>query len=333
MRRALVTGAAGFIGGHLCRYLKERNYHVYATDYAAPRYGTVVCNASNWNLDLRDYDAVEYSFHGMEWCDEIYHLAADMGGMGFIGHSSNQLDIMRNNVMINGNLAKVAWDSYPQEIKVLFTSSACVYPRVLQAEMVELVETDAWRGEPDDAYGIEKLFSERLWRHVASPTGLSVHIARFHNIFGPYGSWNDGREKAPAAMCRKVATAKLTGNPEVEIWGDGKAVRSFCYIDDCLEMLFRLTQSQHQFSWDPINIGTDRAVTINGLADIIADAAGVKIEKKYVSGPRGVHFRNADLTKMREVLDYEPQWSLEDGLKVTYDWIEEQVAESLDGPE
>lgn len=327
MTKVLVTGAAGSVGGHLCRYLKDRGYWVRAVDHVDPRYGDVPCDEGLWNLDLRKVYYARTATRGMDW---VFALAADMGGMGFI--SRNHFGILKNNALINVNMARTA----DRVDRVLFTSSACVYPERLQMDEGEagtkgargLEESHAWAGKPDTAYGIEKLFSEELYTQLASGfKGRQTRIARFHNIFGPRGSWNDGREKAPAALCRKVAVAKLTGNPEVEIWGDGRQTRSFCYVDDCLEMLMRLMLSD----WaGPLNIGTDRLVSINELADTIADVAGIKIVKKHdLSKPQGVRGRNADLTLMRDVLNYEPQVSLEEGLAKTYAWIETQARKEL----
>jgi nucleoside-diphosphate-sugar epimerase len=209
----------------------------------------------------------------------------------------------------------------------VFTSSACVYPEDLQMgddDAPMLREEDAWVGKADTAYGVEKLMSEEVYLRLAEDTETEVRLARFHNIFGPEGSWNDGREKAPAAMMRKAAQAALNGTNQIEVWGDGLALRSFCYIDDCLEMLLRLMASDYA---QPLNIGTDRAVTINELALIAAGCAGIDdAELVHVPGPQGVRGRNADLTKMRRVLAYEPRVSLEDGMAIAYKWIEEQVA-------
>ncbi len=192
--------------------------------------------------------------------------------------------------------------------------------------MTPLKEEDAYPAQPQDAYGWEKLIAERLIHHYQQDYGMETRTVRFHNIFGPYGTWDGGREKAPAALCRKIARAKLSGNPEVEIWGDGEQTRSFCYIDDCVEGLYRLMQSDYS---EPLNLGQDRMVSINELADIIADVAEIPIEKRHVDGPQGVRGRNSDNNRLREVLGWEPQISLEDGLKRTYDWIEAQVRQQM----
>jgi nucleoside-diphosphate-sugar epimerase len=212
--------------------------------------------------------------------------------------------------------------------RYLYTSSACIYPEHLQedANVKPLKEEDAYPAYPQDAYGWEKLVSERLCTHYRQDYGIETRIVRFHNIFGEMGTWEGGREKAPAAMCRKIAAAKLTGRHEIEIWGDGEQTRSFCYIDDCTEGIYRLMRSDFN---EPLNLGQDRMVTINQLADIIANIAGIDVERRHIDGPQGVRGRNSDNTKLREVLGWEPAISLETGLERTYNWIEQQVASSL----
>jgi nucleoside-diphosphate-sugar epimerase len=241
--------------------------------------------------------------------------------MGFI--SSHHAEILHNNSLINIHTLEASRQNGVS--RYLFTSSACVYPEFLQedANVAPLKESDVYPAMPQDAYGWEKLVSERLCMHYRDDYGIETRIVRFHNIFGEKGTWDGGREKAPAALCRKIAKAKLTDDHEIEIWGDGEQTRSFCYISDCLEGLHRLMRSDFH---EPLNLGQDRMVTINELADMIADIAGVSIAKKHVSGPQGVRGRNSDNTKLREVLEWEPQVSLEDGLRVTYDWIAQQVA-------
>ena len=212
--------------------------------------------------------------------------------------------------------------------RYLFTSSACVYPEYLQedADVTPLKEEDAYPALPQDAYGWEKLVVERLCTHYREDNGIETRLVRFHNIFGPLGTWMGGREKAPAALCRKIAVAKLTGNPVIEIWGDGEQTRSFCYIDDCVEGIHRLMRSEYH---EPLNLGQDRMVTINQLADIIAQIAGVEIEKEHVPGPQGVRGRNSDNARLRRVLEWEPQITLEEGLEQTYAWIEEEVRQRV----
>ncbi|MBL8798313.1 MAG: NAD-dependent epimerase/dehydratase family protein [Planctomycetia bacterium] len=314
--KALVTGAGGFIGHHLVKYLKEQGYWVRGVDRKLPQYAA--SGADEFRLlDLRKLgDCVQATRD----IDEVYALAADMGGMGFI--SQHHARILRNNLLISTHTLEAARRNRVQ--RYLYASSACVYPEYLQErpEVTALREEDAYPAQPQDAYGWEKLVTERACQHFREDYGLETRIVRFHNIYGPLGTWQGGREKAPAAMCRKVASAKLTNNPVIEIWGDGEQTRSFCYIDDCLEGIERLMRSDYA---EPLNLGTDRLVTINELADLTAAVAGIAIEKKYVAGPQGVRGRNSDNTRLRDVLQWEPQVSLEEGLARTYRWIEDQV--------
>ncbi|VAW43081.1 dTDP-glucose 4,6-dehydratase, partial [hydrothermal vent metagenome] len=272
-------------------------------------------------LDLRRW---ENCLEATESIDEVYALAADMGGMGFI--SSNHSQILHNNLLINLHTLEAARQNGVKQH--LFTSSACVYPeyKQLEASVLPLKEEDALPAQPQDAYGWEKLLVEQLCFHYDDEYEIQTRTVRFHNIFGSLGTWDGGREKAPAALCRKIAVAKLTGNPEVEIWGDGEQTRSFCHIDDCTTGLYKLMRSDYTL---PLNLGQDRLVTINQLADIIAEIAGISIEKKHISGPQGVRGRNSDNTRLREVLDWEPSVSLEEGLAETYAWIEAQVKAKL----
>ena len=318
--RVLVTGAGGFIGGHLVTYLKKRGYWVRGADLKYPEFS----QSETDEFELLDLRRWENCLRATEGIDEVYALAADMGGMGFI--SSHHAEILYNNSLINLHTLEAARENNVS--RYLYTSSACIYPEFLQEEtnVAPLKESDAYPAMPQDAYGWEKLVSERLCMHYREDYGIETRIVRFHNIFGEKGTWDGGREKAPAAICRKVAIAKLTGNHEIEIWGDGEQTRSFCYITDCVEGIYRLMQSDFH---EPLNLGQDRMVTINQLADIVADIAGITVTKKHVEGPQGVRGRNSDNTKLREVLGWEPQVSLEDGLRTTYRWIEEQVAAGL----
>ncbi len=320
MTRVLVTGAGGFIGHHLVTYLKAKGCWVRGVDLKHPEFEPTVADEFEI-LDLRRWDACLQATRGV---DEVYALAADMGGMGFI--SAHHAQILHNNILINTHTMEAARVNGVG--RYLYTSSACVYPEYLQtaADVTPLKEEDAYPAQPQDAYGWEKLITERLAHHYREDYGMETRTVRFHNIFGPLGTWEGGREKAPAAMCRKVAVAKLTGDPTVEIWGDGEQTRSFCYIDDCVEGLYRLMRSDYR---DPLNLGQDRLISINELVDLVAEAAGVAVEKKHVAGPMGVRGRNSNNDRLREVLGWEPRVSLEEGLARTYRWIEGQVRDKL----
>ena len=319
--QVLVTGAGGFIGHHLVTFLKQQGYWVRGVDQKYPEYGAT--DADEFELlDLRRWFNCLQATRGI---DEVYALAADMGGMGFI--SSHHAEILRNNALINMHTLEAARLNGIQ--RYLYTSSACIYPEYLQtdADVTPLKEEDAYPAQPQDAYGWEKLVAERLCLHYREDYGLATRVVRFHNIFGPLGTWDGGREKAPAAICRKVAMAKLTGNCEMEIWGDGEQTRSFCYIDDCVTGIYKLMRSEYA---EPLNLGQDRLVTINQLADMVAAIAGVRMVKKHVPGPQGVRGRNSDNTRLRQVLGWEPEIALEEGLTRTYTWIEEQVRAQLE---
>jgi GDP-D-mannose 3',5'-epimerase len=317
--KVLVTGAGGFIGHHLVTFLKEKGYWVRGADIKHPEFGETEAD----EFLLLDLRRRENCFEATAAVDEVYALAADMGGMGFI--SAHHAEILYNNTTINFHTLEAARKNSVK--RYLFASSACVYPEYKQiaTDVSPLRETDAYPAQPQDAYGWEKLITERLCTHYREDYGLETRIARFHNIYGPLGTWTGGREKAPAAICRKVATAKLTGNHEIEIWGDGEQTRSFCYIDDCVEGIYKLMRSDFR---EPLNIGQDRMISINRLVEIVSDIAGIKITKKHIDGPQGVRGRNSDNSLLLQVLNWEPQTTLEKGLTETYNWIEIQLKES-----
>jgi nucleoside-diphosphate-sugar epimerase len=314
---ALVCGAGGFIGHHLVRRLKREGFWVRGTDLKFPRFSET--EADDFSIgDLRDPYFVRSVLDRR--FDEIYQLAADMGGAGYVFTGENDADIMHNSATINLNVLQAAYTRNNR--RIFYSSSACMYPEYnqLDPDNPNCAEDSAYPAAPDSEYGWEKLFSERLYLAYGRNHGMEVRIARYHNIFGPEGSWNDGREKAPAAVCRKVAMA--TNGGEIEVWGDGKQTRSFLYIDECLEGTLGLMRSNFT---GPVNIGSDEMVTIDALVDNVAKIAGKAIKKRYIEGPTGVRGRNSDNRLIHEKLNWSPSALLIDGLRPTYEWIRDQV--------
>jgi GDP-D-mannose 3',5'-epimerase len=313
--RVLVTGAGGFIGHHLVKYLVRRGYWVRGVDIKEPEYEPT----SAYEFQLLDLRYRENCVKATAGVDEVYHLAANMGGIGFI--ETNKALIVRDNTMINIHSIEAARENGVK--RFLFTSSACIYPGYLQKEVnvTPLKEEDAYPADAEDGYGWEKLYMERTCRHYREDFGLETRVVRFHNIYGPLGTYDGGREKSPAAICRKIALAKPVDT--IEVWGDGQQTRSYCYIDDCVEGLYRLMRSDYH---EPLNLGTDYLVSINELVDTVAAIAGKTIKKEYdLTKPVGVRGRNSNNDRLRRVLDWEPAVSLRDGLATTYSWICEEL--------
>ncbi len=313
--RVLVTGAGGFIGHHFVKFLKNKGYWVRGVDVVAPAYETSAADEFLF-LDLRRWENCLEATKGV---DDVYNMAANMGGIGFI--ETHKAEIAHDNILINIHMLEAARQNEAKNY--LFTSSACVYPGYRQntPDVTPLKEENAYPADAEDGYGWEKLYTERACRHYFEDYGLSTYSVRFHNIFGPLGTYDGGREKSPAAICRKIALAEDID--EIEVWGDGNQTRSYCYVDDCVEGIYRLMRSDYHA---PLNLGQDRLITVNELVDMVAKIAGKRIQKRYdLSKPQGVRGRNSDNTLLKNVLRWEPSVSLEEGLKQTYQWIRSQL--------
>ena len=314
-QKVLVAGAGGFIGHHLVKFLKTKGYFVRGVDIKKPEYEKTSANEFLL-LDLRKKSNALTATKDM---DHVYNLAANMGGIGFI--ETVHAELMHDNVLIDTNMLETARANGVK--RFFYSSSACIYPIYKQGKKRNpgLKESDAYPADPDNSYGWEKLFIERLCFDYYQDHGLETRVARFHNIYGPLGAWQGGREKSPAAICRKIAQAK-NGNT-IEVWGDGKQTRSYCYINDCLKGIYKLMMSDIRH---PLNIGSTQLVSINELIDIVAKIAGKKIKKKYdLSKPQGVRGRNSDNTLIKKLLHCEPSIKLEEGIKQTYKWIKIQT--------
>ncbi|MCG8526665.1 MAG: NAD-dependent epimerase/dehydratase family protein [Opitutales bacterium] len=321
--KILVTGAGGFIGGHLVKDLLSKGHDVVAVDIKpAEEWYQFLDNEKVINA-IANLEEKEACYKYSKGVDRIYNLACNMGGMGFI---QNNHALCMQSVLIQTHMLMAARDNGVSEI--LYSSSACVYPEEIQEEILDaeaqgLKENTAIPANPQDGYGWEKLFSEIITHYFARDFNLNPRICRYHNVYGPYGTWSGGREKAPAAICRKVIEAKFSGKKEIEIWGDGEQTRSFMYIDDCLTGMEKLWASDFK---DPINLGSDEMVSINGLVNIVEEIAGIKLERNYLlDKPQGVRGRNSDNTLIREVLNWAPSTKLRDGMEKTYRWIYDQM--------
>ena len=317
--KAVVCGGGGFIGGHLVKSLQANGIEVIRAVDIKPldEWYQVIDGVENLTLDLKDKESCQKAAKG---ATAIFQLAADMGGMGFI---ENNKALCMLSVLTNTHMLMAARDQGVE--RFFYSSSACVYngDKQTNPDVIALKEEDAYPAMPEDGYGWEKLFSERMCRHFEEDYGLQTRVARYHNVYGPLGTWTGGREKAPAAICRKVIEAKTSGKHEIEIWGDGKQTRSFMYIDDCTKGTQMIFESDIH---EPLNLGSDELVTINQLVDIVEDIAGVKLERKYnLSAPKGVNGRNSDNTLIQERLGWAPSISLREGMAKTYAWIESEM--------
>jgi len=330
MKKAIVCGAGGFIGGHMVKRLLEEKYIVLGVDIKPLEEWDQLHGASvnQGDFDMREPYSVK-SLLKFSQPNELYQFAADMGGAGYIFTGEHDADVMHNSATINLNVAQ-GIAKWCKNCKVFYSSSACIYPAENQTDPdnPNCKENSAYPANPDSEYGWEKLFSERMWRSFARNYGLDVRIARFHNIFGPYGTWDGGKEKAPAAMCRKASLAVNQG--AMEVWGDGQQTRSFLYIDECLEAVRRLMESDVE---EVINIGSEEMIKINDLAMMAIDISGKQVLVKNIPGPEGVRGRNSDNQLIRELLDWEPTMPLREGMERTYEWIEEQIIKDYPDPE
>jgi GDP-D-mannose 3', 5'-epimerase len=318
----VVCGAGGFIGGHLVAELFRQGHHAIRAVDIKPfnEWYQVFPKAENLQLDLQLKEVCQQALRG---ATQVYNLAADMGGMGFIEHNKG---LCMLSVLINTHLLMAAKGVGLE--RYFYASSACVYAadKQVSPEVIALKESDAYPAMPEDGYGWEKLFSERMCRHFREDFAVETRVARYHNVYGSHGTWTGGREKAPAAICRKVIEAKLSGRHEIEIWGDGKQTRSFMYIDDCLKGTLDIMASN---VLEPINLGSNELVTINGLVDVVEEIANVKLKRSYnLKAPKGVNGRNSDNTLIKQYLNWEPNTRLRDGMEKTYRWIYDQMTQS-----
>jgi GDP-D-mannose 3', 5'-epimerase len=319
-RRATVTGSGGFIGHHMVKYLKAAGYWVRGVDAKAPEYEATAAD----EFEVCDLRELENCLRATRGVHEVYQLAADMGGIGYI--SAFHADVARNNTLINAHMLEASRVNGVE--RFFFASSACVYPMYRQssADVLALKEEDAYPADPEEGYGWEKLYAEKLCQYYEEEGKLATRVARFHNIYGPLGTYDGGREKAPAAICRKVALAQE--GDEIEVWGDGRQTRSFTYIDDCVEGIYRIMQSDHA---EPLNLGSDELISVDGLVQLVCSIAGKTLTLRHNLGkPQGVRGRNSDNARLRRVLGWEPRTKLADGLRETYEWIHAELERTRD---